>query len=88
MYRILCVLMATIAYGTAAAHCQTPPAGTTTITFQSATYGDVPQLLGRKAPTETATVRATLRFPKEAKDRYPAVIVVHTIGGYREVNEG
>lgn len=80
--------MATIAYGIAAAHCQTPRAGTTTITFPSSTYGDLPQLLARKAPTGTVTVRANLRFPEEAKDRYPAVIVVHTIGGYSEANEG
>ena len=32
MYQILCVLMAAIGYGTAAAHCQAP------ITFQSSTY--------------------------------------------------
>jgi dienelactone hydrolase len=33
-------------------------------------------------------VAATLSFPKEAKERYPAVVVVHTIGGYQESNEG
>jgi len=33
-------------------------------------------------------VRATLDFPEAAKDRYPAVIVVHTLGGYRDANEG
>lgn len=88
MYRLSCVLMATVVYGTAAAHCQASPAGTTTITFQSSTYGDFPQLLAQEAPTGTVTVRANLRFPEEAKDRYPAVIVVHTISGYRDDNEG
>ena len=34
------------------------------------------------------TVRASLEFPAIAKDRYPAVIVVHTLGGYRDANEG
>jgi len=29
-----------------------------------------------------------LDFPEAAKDRYPAVIVVHTISGYRDANEG
>jgi dienelactone hydrolase len=85
MYQILCVLMATIAYGTAAAHCQ---AGTTTITFQSSTYSDFRQVLAREAATGTVTVRANLGFPEQAKDRYPAVVIVHTIGGYRDANEG
>jgi dienelactone hydrolase len=88
MYQILCVLMATIAYGTAVGHCQTLQAGTTTITFQSATYGDMRQLLAREAATGAVTVKATLGFPEQMKDRYPAVIVVHTIGGYRDANEG
>ena len=42
---------------------------------------------GRPA-TGTVTVRANLSFPEEAKDRYPAVIVVHTLGGYLDANEG
>jgi dienelactone hydrolase len=88
MYQILCVLMATIAYGTAVGHCQAPQAGTTTIAFQSSTYSDFRQLLAREAATGTVTVRANLGFPEEAKDRYPAVVIVHTIGGYRDANEG
>jgi hypothetical protein len=59
MYRILCVLMTTTGYGTAAAHCQAPQAGTTAITFQSSTYSDFRQLLTREAPTGTVTVRAS-----------------------------
>jgi hypothetical protein len=58
MYWILRVLIATIAYGMAAAHCQTPQAGTTTITFQSSTYSDMRQLLAREAPTGAVTVKA------------------------------
>src|SRR5262249_55518739 len=88
MYQILCVLMATIAYGTADGHCQTPQAGTTTITFQSATYSDMRQLLAREAATGAVTVNATLGFPERMKDHYPAVIVVHTLAGYRDANEG
>jgi len=88
MYQILCVLMATIAYGTAVGHCQAPQAGTTAITFQSATYSDFRQLLTREAATGTVTVQASLGFPEAKKDRYPAVIVVHTLGGYRDANEG
>ena len=88
MYRILHVLIATIAYGMTAALCQTPQAGTTTITFQSSTYSDMRQLLAREAPTGAVTVKASLGFPEQARDRYPAVIVVHGIGGYRDSNEG
>jgi dienelactone hydrolase len=88
MYQILCVLMATIAHGTAIGHCDVPQAGTTTITFQSSTYSDFRQLLAREAATGTVTVRASLGFPEDKKDRYPAVVVVHTISGYRDANEG
>jgi dienelactone hydrolase len=80
--------MATFAYGTAVGHCQAPQAGTTAITFQSSSYSDFRQLLTRETATRTVTVQAKLDFPDEAKDRYPAVIVVHTLGGYRDVNEG
>ena len=88
MKRILCVLLATIAFETVAAHGQAAQAGTTSITFQSATYSDFRQILTREAPSGTVTVRATLGFPEAAKDRYPAVVVVHTLSGYRDANEG
>jgi dienelactone hydrolase len=88
MYQILCVLMATIGYEAAAANCQAPQPGTTTITFQSSSYSDFRALLTREAATETVTIRANLGFPEEKKDRYPAVVVVHTLGGYRDANEG
>jgi hypothetical protein len=83
MHQFLCVLIATIVYGTAAAHCQAPQAGTTEITFQSSTYSDFRQLLAREAATETVTVQANLGFPGKVKDRYPAAVIVHTIAeGY------
>jgi dienelactone hydrolase len=84
MYQILCAVIATIVYGTAAGHCRTPQV----LTFQSSTYADFRQLLTRQAPTATVTVQANLDFPDEARDRYPAVIVIHTLAGYREANEG
>lgn len=58
------------------------------LTFQSASYADFRQLQLHEAPAATVTVAATLSFPEEAKDRYPAVVVVHTIAGYLEINEG
>jgi len=88
MYQILCVLIATIAYGTATGHCQTLQTGTTTVTFQSANYSDMRALLAREATAGAVTVKATLGFPEQMKDHYPAVIVVHTLAGYRDANEG
>ena len=88
MYQMLCVLLATIAYGTAEGHCQAPQAGTTAVAFQSSTYNDFRQLLAREAATRTVTIKANLAFPEQNKERYPAVIVVHALGGYRDSNEG
>ena len=88
MYQLLCVLLATIAYGTATGHCQDPQAGLTAVSFQSSTYSDLRQLLAHEVPTGTVTVKANLGFPEQARDRYPAVIVVHGISGYRNDNEG
>lgn len=92
MYQMLCVLVATIAYGSATGHCQGPqeasPAGMTAVTFQSSTYSDMRQLQAREAATAAVTVKANLGFPEQMRDRYPAVIVVHGLGGYRDANEG
>jgi dienelactone hydrolase len=83
---MLCVLIAMIGYG-AAGHCQAPQPGSTTLTFQSSSYRDFRALLAREAAPATVTVRAKLDFPQQARDRYPAVIVVHGLGGYRDANE-
>jgi dienelactone hydrolase len=81
-------LMAMFACGAMVAHCEPSQAGTNRITFQSFTYTDFRQLLAREPPTVTVTVRASLGFPHEARDKYPAIVIVHTIGGYLETNEG
>ncbi len=88
MYQIFCALLAMIGYGAAAAHCQPVEAGTTAITFQSSTYRDFRQIMAREPATGTVTVQANLGFPEQKKDRYPAVIIVHGLGGYRDANEG
>jgi dienelactone hydrolase len=80
--------MAAFAYGTAAGHCQAPETGVTTVTFQSATYGDMRQLLAQEPTDGPVTIKASLVFLEERRDRYPAVIVVHTLAGYRDANEG
>jgi dienelactone hydrolase len=46
------------------------------------------QLSAREAATGAVTVKAYLRLPEQVRDRYPAVIIVHTIAGYRDANEG
>jgi len=74
MYRMLCVLVATIAYGTATGQCQGSQAGMTAVTFQSSTYSDMRQLLAREATTGAVTVRAylALLIDGEAKPFDPA----------------
>jgi len=88
MYQMVCVLLATIVYGTATGHCQGSQAGLTAVTFQSSTYSDMRQLLARNAVTGAVTVKANLGFPEQARDRYPAIIVVHALSGYNDANEG
>src|SRR5882724_9199075 len=83
-------LFVTIAVGVFGATMQVragePGAGQ--LTFQSASYADFRQLLSGAAPATTVTVSAILSFPDEVRERYPAVVVVHTIAGYLENNEG
>ncbi len=88
MKQTLLFLIAAIALGVAAAHGQAPPPSPATIALQSATYDDFRQVLTRQAPTASVSIRAKLEFPEQGRDRYPAVIVVHSLGGYREANEG
>jgi len=64
------------------------PAAAETVQFKSATYTDFRQLLSGQAPTDQVSVTAQLDFPDAAKDRYPAVVIVHTLGGYLDGNEG
>src|SRR5262245_41506219 len=82
------ILAAVLTAVTMSLVCETPQAGTIQVSFQSSTYSDFRQLLAREVAAGTVTVRANLGFPKEPKARYPAAVIVHTIGGYREANEG
>ncbi|HEV7545749.1 MAG TPA: dienelactone hydrolase family protein [Reyranella sp.] len=63
-----------------------------TVMVQSGRYADFRQLLSREAPAGSAAIAMTLRFPDQARDRspavVPAVVIVHTIAGYQETNEG
>ena len=88
MHPCVLVMIAGIAFATATVPGLASEARSSRVTFQSASYADFRELLSRKAPAAAVTVPAALSFPDEARDRYPAAIVVHTIGGYLETNEG
>ena len=55
---------------------------------QAARYTDFRQLMTRQVPAESITMPMTLHLPDTAQDRYSAVVIVHTIAGYMEANEG
>jgi dienelactone hydrolase len=86
--RGLSLTIAALAFGTAPVPGLAAEARSSKVSFQSASYADFRQLLSREAPAATLTVPATLSFPNDVKDRYPAVVVVHTVAGYIEANEG
>jgi dienelactone hydrolase len=83
MRRPLFAIVAALVVGMTAA-----PANAEAVTLQSGSYADFAQIFAREAATATVTVDATLSFPEEVKGRYPAVVIVHSIGGYIEANEG
>lgn len=58
------------------------------VMVQSGRYADFGQLAARQPPASSAPLAMTLRFPDQARDRYPAVVIVHSIAGYLEANEG
>lgn len=58
------------------------------LTFQSATYSNFRQLLRGAAPDARVDVRAALGFPAASSGRVPTVVLVHTLAGYRDQNEG
>ncbi len=86
--RALVVVAALVAVGTALVYGQLRDAGPIErVTLRSGSYADFRQVLTREAPPDVS-VPATLRFPEQPRDRYPAVVVVHTIGSFQEANEG
>src|SRR5262249_38308199 len=86
--QMLCVLLAPISYGKSAEHYEGAQAGSSTAPFHATTYNHMRHLIAREATSGAVTVKATLGFPERARDRYPAVIVVHSLGGFRDSNEG
>jgi dienelactone hydrolase len=88
MHLCLVATIAATVLGAGMRQGQAGESGPDQVTFQSASYADFRQLLSRAAPNATVTVPATLSFPGEARDRYPAVVIVHSLAGYIDGNEG
>jgi dienelactone hydrolase len=63
------------------------PAWAETVILHSTTYASVGAALQHKG-AKPAQVPADFQLPSHAAGRYPAVVVVHTIGGYDAGNEG
>jgi len=59
-----------------------------TLTFQSATYSSLRQVLTNTGPDARVEVRAALGFSAAASGRMPAVVLLHSLAGYRDQNEG
>ncbi len=57
------------------------------IEFESESYTNLPDMLKGK-PSSGATITATLFLPKEAKEKYPAIVLIHSITGFLESCEG
>ncbi len=84
----LAVVAAAVAVGAALVHGQVSDVGSIErVTLRSGSYADFRQVFAREA-LAGVSVPATLRFPERPRDRYPAVVVVHTLGGFQEANEG
>lgn len=83
MCRLLLSLLFTVATGSAYAQ----GAGET-VTLRSATYANFRQIFMHAAPDASVDVPAKLSFPTAFSGRVPAVVIVHTLAGFRELNEG
>lgn len=63
------------------------PAVGETVRLGGATYSDFARLQAQQGDGAFA-IKATLDFPERARNRHPAVVIVHTLGGYLDANEG
>src|SRR5476649_1821096 len=79
----LCAVVAILGATLAAAS-----ANAEAVKFQSGSHAGFRELLSRQPETATVGIDATLTFPDQARDHSPAVVIVHTIAGYLEPNEG
>ena len=58
------------------------------IILESASYADLRQLATQPGLRAKVGVPAQLDFPADGNGKYPAVVIVHALGGYQESNEG
>jgi len=88
MHRRTIICIATALLTTAMSYRYAPAAAAETVQFESATYQDFRQLLSGQGPTDRVSITAQLALPKKAQERYPALVIVHTLAGYQDANEG
>lgn len=74
-----------VAFMGTAARADAPQSGT--VSIESATFKTLTDVI-RGEQGVPFTLEANLQFPAVEKDRYPAVVILHTIGSYRDSNEG
>jgi dienelactone hydrolase len=82
---LLLLLLATFVFAIAACN---GPAGAETVVLHPAQYTDFREVMSGGKRAAEAALPATLTFPETARSHSPAVVVVHTLGGYLEENEG
>lgn len=83
--RWLAAALLASAVASGAAHAQAP-ATEGRLTFPSANYENLGALIrGEGEPVQAA---ATFALPAGAAVRVPAIVIAHTIGGYKDANEG
>lgn len=58
------------------------------IILESASYADLRQLVTQPSSGSKVDVPAQLDFPAHGNGKFPAVVIVHALGGYQESNEG
>lgn len=81
----ICVACIFVTFMGATARAEPPESGT--VRIESATYKKLTDVL-RGEKGEPLELEGNLQFPDIEKERYPAVVLLHTIGSYRESNEG
>src|SRR5689334_7678528 len=84
----LSLLIAAGMAGAASAQGHAGAPGPEQVTLQSATSADFRQLQSRETHSKAVAAPATLRFPDQPKQPYPDVVVLHTVAGHIEANEG
>jgi dienelactone hydrolase len=77
-----------MAIGLALGVAMAAPAVAEQVTFQSGDYADFRQLLAGDTASSKINIVGTLTFPDKKRERSPAIVIVHTISGYQEANEG